>query len=90
MSEDLSEFIALSEIHTQCGVGRALTDSRLTRRQRVQLKAALDSPFPLRHERKVSGGITHRGIQKWLEKRGINVRDDTVARHRKKECTCHG
>ena len=72
---DLSEFEALNKpAASRCAVGAAL--DALPPQEAEQLRAALAAAF------------THTAIRAWLGKRGFKMAEQTIGRHRKKECCC--
>lgn len=80
MTEDLSEFVALSKRNqrTPCSVGAAL--AQLQPRERKLLEKALAQ---------TSDVIRNAGIQAWLQARGIEVASAAITTHRRKKCRCH-
>lgn len=78
MSEDLSEFIALSRPRRlECSVKTALRHLPAAQRRKVIDAFAADP-----------GLITHQAISDWLKQHNVDVRANTIARHRKGRCSC--
>lgn len=77
---DLSEFHKLSKPKKKpCPVSVALAELAPKSDDGERLTAALATD---------PGIITHVGIQKWLEARGIEVRWQGIASHRRGACGC--
>lgn len=72
---DLSEFLNLSRPRSSCVVAAALAG--LADEERAQLVAALAEP-----------AITHTAISKWLKAREQKSSEQTIRRHRNRECCC--
>ena len=79
MSEDLSEFIALSRpARMACGVGIALDGLSAVKRAKVREALAADQRL-----------ISHQAISDWLKTHAhITVKAYTIGRHRKGRCSC--
>ena len=76
MSADLSEFEELSRCHpTRCVVARSC--DLVEGKDRANLLAAL-----------AAGHVSDEAISKWLQKRNLGGRGDSVKKHRIGTCCC--
>jgi hypothetical protein len=80
-AEFLAEFQAFATpAGASCTVGQLLeADSKLGPKDREKLAWALGQNVK---------SVRHTMIQKWLAERGVKMGDDTIGRHRRRQCTC--
>lgn len=75
-SADLADFYAeQGGVQLKCGVGKSL--AALPPEDNARLRLALETP-----------DIQNKAVSAWLKKRGQDVGDQAVSRHRRGECKC--